>query len=135
MSIKQRLMEMPEGGSGGNIWKPENKGEMVAGEIVRIRTAEGRFGLQTVIDIIDEEQGLLTVYAKTVIENEIKIQKAEPGDEIGIRYDGQVKNYHAFTVLVDKAQNSNNQAQAQANQQPSGDPYENTSESPPFDPF
>lgn len=101
-NIKDRLAAAPEGGSGGKFWKPE-KGGMIGGVIVAIREVEGKFGNQLAIDIDDADQeGIITVFASTVIEREVKSQGAEAGDRIGLRFDGQVKNYKAFTVIVEK---------------------------------
>jgi len=96
--------------SAGSIWKPE-PGDCFAGIIVNVRPVPGKFGEQNALDIKSEEDGCIyTVFLKTVLENELKRQNAEIGDEVGIKYLGLTKNYHDYVVKVRKAQASSNGA-------------------------
>ena len=102
MSFLNKIREMEK--SNGNSWKPENIGDCIAGEAVSgLRDLVTKFGKRTAIDIRSEEDGLVyTIWAGTVIENELKKQGAEIGDQIGLKFLGQKKNYKDFVVLVEK---------------------------------
>lgn len=98
------LEQIQTASKSGAAWKPA-PGEALAGEILAIRTFTNSFGTTPMLDIKTEADGqVISVFCKTVIANEIKRQNAQVGDLIGIRYDGKVKNYQAYTVIVRKAQ-------------------------------
>ena len=101
-SILQKIREMEKGD--GNIWKYEKEGDLIAGVAVSdLRTVDTKFGRRVVIDIRSEEDGkIYTIWASTVIENELNRQAVRVGDEVGIKFLGQKKNYKDFVVHVEK---------------------------------
>ena len=101
-SILQKIREMEKGN--GNVWKPETEGDLIAGVAVSdLRTVDTKFGPRVVIDVRSVEDGkIYTIWASTVIENELNRQAVRVGDEVGIKFLGQKKNYKDFVVHVEK---------------------------------
>ncbi len=102
MNILAKIRDMDK--SSGNSWKPENPGDCLAGEAVSdLRIVDTKFGKRTVIDIRSEEDGqIYTLWCTTVIENELRKQGVEVGDQVGIKFLGQTKHYKDFVVVVEK---------------------------------
>ena len=101
-SMLQKVKEMEKPSS--NAWKPEKVGDCIGGEAVSgLRTVNTKFGDRVVIDIRSEEDNqIYTVWATTVIANELKKQNVQVGDQVGIKVLGLEKNYKNFIVVVEK---------------------------------
>ncbi len=101
-SMLQKVKEMEKPSS--NAWKPEEVGDCIGGEAVSgLRTVNTKFGDRVVIDIRSEEDNqIYTVWATTVIANELKKQNVQVGDQLGIKFLGLEKNYKNFIVVVEK---------------------------------
>ena len=88
----------------GNSWKPEKSGDCIAGEAVSdLHDVDTKYGKCPAIDIRSEEDGqVYTVLAGTVIERELKNQRAQMGDKIGFKFLGRKNHYNDFLVLFQK---------------------------------
>jgi hypothetical protein len=91
-------------------WKPE-PGDKVAGVVVERSQRDGGFGMYPIITVRQDSGAEIAIHASsTVIQNEVTAQDPQPGDQIGVLYQGEKtakdgrSTYHAYRVIVVKAQ-------------------------------
>lgn len=84
-------------------WKPK-VGDTVKGTIVRVSQRTSEFGPYPLLSI-NTGNGIVEVHCfHSVLKNEVKEQRAQVGDRIGIKHLGKTKgkDYHGYRVIVDR---------------------------------
>lgn len=83
---------------------PKNPGDIIVGQLIEIRTVPIEKRMSVLYEILDEESGIVyAVWGSTVIKGEFEKLGVGIGERVGIRYDGQIKNYKSFAVFVDRS--------------------------------
>lgn len=82
----------------GTVWKPEVAGESIIGKLIEKKSNVGKYNQLKCV--LENEMGEeLTIFCQTVLER--KMEHAEVGDILKIRYDGYIadKNYNMYSVF------------------------------------
>ena len=107
MTLLEKLRKMEKTQS--KSWQYDKPGDCIGGEtLTDLRTVDTKYGKRKAIDLRSEEDGqTYTVWAKTVIANELTRKNVKKGDEVGIKFLGPRKNYNDFVVVVEKREPKN----------------------------
>lgn len=89
-----------ESWAGESVWLPE-PGEWIVGTFDGVEQIEGRFGMQSVMRVIDTEGTTWRVRMTAVLKSLIEEKKPEVGQQLGVKYFGrhESKRYHKWGVV------------------------------------
>lgn len=85
-------------------WKPE-PGDIVTGRVVDIEMFDGKFGTYPLLMLETDDGDEIAVHAfHTVLKSELARKRPQPGDLIGIKFQGdpEGRGYQAYKVRLER---------------------------------
>lgn len=92
-------------------WRPDKEDAAVLiGEVVEISKRETEYGVYPIVTVRQEDGTEKAIHAlHSVLKNELIRQRPQPGEKIGVRYngfvatpDGKFKGYESYTVKIER---------------------------------
>lgn len=87
-------------------WKPE-PGDLLVGKLIRKGVRKTRYGPTEVAVVETDDHARFCVWlSSTVLKGCFDQENPEPGDRVGIRYNGrhETKGYHLYALVVDRGE-------------------------------
>src|SRR5262244_625828 len=85
---------------GESFWLPE-PGEYLVGGFRGVERAEGKFGVQDVMRVLDAEGAMWKIRVTAVLKSLLQEQKPEIDQQVGIKYFGKsAKGYHRWGLVL-----------------------------------
>jgi hypothetical protein len=85
---KKLLQAAEDAKLSGGLWRPEVKGDTIAGEVLAMAEKKGKFGVQNLVTIDTGKSGVRAVYANIVMQRGLDEKAVKVGDRIAIQYRG-----------------------------------------------
>ena len=86
------------------FWRPQHEGDGIAGRLIDVEVNVGKNGDSTVFTVETAEGLVRSFWSSSVLDSEMKRQKAMVGDVIGVRFhgwrQGKRGQYKSFGVKV-----------------------------------
>jgi len=99
----------------GETWKPETIGDILEGKVIELGDTITEYG-EAKYAHLETENGKVTVWLNSVLQQQFTDEKVEEGDVIAIEYTGMTKSkngkraYKSFVVVKDSEDDNSGEA-------------------------